>query len=173
MNITERDKGIWRAAITLSNNICVDESNRRNADDELSEAYALTDCAKRVRGWVEPTDDQLAEMFTEAEVKDDASAAKCAELESQFAAESDRRKEVNGQYGELEKIERKAFYERQDALQSLELVKAQVKELADALEKSKIENAFMSVKIEASDSILRAVQDAQAALAKLNRGNQT
>lgn len=69
MELTERERGIWRAAITLANNICVQECDRLNDDDGPSEAIDATNkCAKRIREWAEPDDDQLAEMFCEAGV---------------------------------------------------------------------------------------------------------
>lgn len=66
---SERDKAIWRAALTLAHNMCVQTSNRINDDDgSLEVVHALSDEAKRIRGWMEPTDEQLVEMFTEAGV---------------------------------------------------------------------------------------------------------
>lgn len=69
MRISEREKAIWRAAITLGNNICVQESDRINDDDGPMDAInATNECAKRIREWAEPDDEQLAEMFAEAGV---------------------------------------------------------------------------------------------------------
>lgn len=49
--------------------MCVQTSNRVNDDDgSLEVAHALSDEAKRIQGWLEPTDDQLIEMFAEAGV---------------------------------------------------------------------------------------------------------
>lgn len=57
----------WRAAITLANNICVQESDRINDDDGPTEAiHMASECARRIRGHLEPTDDQLDEMLAEA-----------------------------------------------------------------------------------------------------------
>lgn len=39
----------WRAAITLSNNICVQESDDYNSDDKIEEAAACGACARRIR----------------------------------------------------------------------------------------------------------------------------
>lgn len=64
-----RDKAVWRAALTLAHNLCVQSSDRLNDDDgPLEVVDALTGEAKRIRGWLEPTDEQLIEMFTEAGV---------------------------------------------------------------------------------------------------------
>lgn len=61
---------VWRVAITLANNICVQESDRINSEDGSLEAVnALSDCAKRIRGWLEPENSQLDEMLKEAGVK--------------------------------------------------------------------------------------------------------
>ena len=69
MKISEREKAIWRAAITLGNNICVQESDRENdADGDQGWINASATCAKRIREWANPTDEQLSEMFTEAGV---------------------------------------------------------------------------------------------------------
>lgn len=70
--LTKRERGIWRAAITLAHNICVQQGNAINRDDGGSEAIdAATGCAQRIAGWIEPDDAQLAEMFAEAGVPDD------------------------------------------------------------------------------------------------------
>lgn len=67
----ERDKAIWRAALTFAHNINVQESDRINADDGSLEAcHALSECCTRIRGYLEPPDEQLAEMFAEAGVPD-------------------------------------------------------------------------------------------------------
>lgn len=69
MRISEREKAIWRAAITLGNNICVQECDRINDDDGPMDAInATNECAKRIREWAEPSDEQLAELFAEAGV---------------------------------------------------------------------------------------------------------
>lgn len=71
MKITQREKDIWRAALTLSHNLCVQHSNRLNADDEsLGAVEAAGVCAQRILQWLKPTDDQLTEMFNEAGVTD-------------------------------------------------------------------------------------------------------
>lgn len=67
--ISDRDRAIWRTALTLAHNLCVQDSNRVNDDDgSLEVVRALSDEAKRIRGWLEPSDDSLAEMFSEAGV---------------------------------------------------------------------------------------------------------
>lgn len=67
--ITEREKHIWRAALTLAHNICVQDSNAiNNNDGSLEAVYAINDSAKRIANWLEPTEEQLAEMFAEAGV---------------------------------------------------------------------------------------------------------
>lgn len=66
--ITQRERDIWRAALTLANNICVQESDAHNADDEIAEAGAAGYCAERIRGWLDTPDDQMAELFQEAGV---------------------------------------------------------------------------------------------------------
>lgn len=64
--ITKREKGIWRVAMTLARNLCVQDSDRYNTDDRTTEAHVANECAQRVLGWAEPTDEQLAELLSEA-----------------------------------------------------------------------------------------------------------
>ena len=61
-----RDREVWRAALTLANNICVQESDRYNGDDRNAEAEAAARCARRCRMWIDPEDEQLAELLDEA-----------------------------------------------------------------------------------------------------------
>lgn len=69
MRISDREKAIWRAAITLANNICVQESDRENdRDGDTGWIDGTAECSKRIREWAEPNDAQLAEMFAEAGV---------------------------------------------------------------------------------------------------------
>lgn len=65
---SDRERGIWRAAITLANNICVQESDDHNADDQIRECNATAHCAKRIREYVEPEDEMLDELLREAHV---------------------------------------------------------------------------------------------------------
>lgn len=58
---------VWRAALTLVNNLCVQESDRINADDGSPEAMdALSETLTRIRGWLEPSDPQFLQMLREA-----------------------------------------------------------------------------------------------------------
>lgn len=68
MNISTRDKEIWRAALTLANNICVQESDAYNDDDETERSAAAAYCAQRLREWLEISDAQFAELLAEAGV---------------------------------------------------------------------------------------------------------
>lgn len=61
-----RDREVWRAALTLANNICVQESDRYNGDDAAQEASAAGYCARRICDWIAPPDVQLAELLEEA-----------------------------------------------------------------------------------------------------------
>lgn len=71
ITITDRDKAIWRAAITLANNLCVRASDRENERDGSCNAIAMaTHCARGIRAYVEPTNEELEEMFKEAGVPD-------------------------------------------------------------------------------------------------------
>lgn len=65
---TQREKDIWRAALTLANNICVQASDRHNDDDEILESKATAACAKTIREWLEIGDEQLQWLFAEANV---------------------------------------------------------------------------------------------------------
>jgi hypothetical protein len=69
LNITDINqwRKIWVAALTLANNICVQESDRVNDDDGPSEViHATAECAKRIRGWLEPDDSQFVRLLREA-----------------------------------------------------------------------------------------------------------
>ncbi len=69
--ISIRDRAIWKAALTLANNMCVQDCDRINDEDgSLCVVNALSDEAKRIREWMEPSDEDLIEMFTEAGVSD-------------------------------------------------------------------------------------------------------
>lgn len=69
-------RGAWRTALTLAHNICVQDSDRINADDGPPEAMdALSEASRRIRGWIEPTDQQLIEMLREAGALQDETAA--------------------------------------------------------------------------------------------------
>lgn len=83
--MNDRDRAIWRAALTLAHNINVQESDRINADDGSLEAcHALSECCTRIRSYLEPPDEQLAEMFAEAGVPDND------RLTAELAAERER-----------------------------------------------------------------------------------
>ncbi|GEM_PF-5941200 len=68
--LTERERGIWRMALTLANNICVRESDRMNADDYTAEAQTAADCAKAIRDWLDTDDEHLARMLRDAGVRE-------------------------------------------------------------------------------------------------------
>lgn len=56
---------IWRAAITAANNICVRRSDDWNADDGPMERIdEANECAKAIRGWIEPDGVLMAELRT-------------------------------------------------------------------------------------------------------------
>lgn len=80
----EAVRGAWLAAITLANNICVQESDRENdGDGSAGWINGTAECAKRIREYAHPTDAELLEMLDEA----GANAAKAA-LAQQPAAPS-------------------------------------------------------------------------------------
>lgn len=56
---------VWRTALTLANNLCVQISDRHNGDDETREADAASECATSVRRWLDPGD-ELWQMLAEA-----------------------------------------------------------------------------------------------------------
>ena len=64
----DRDAAVWRAALTLANNICVQESDRYNDNDETRECNATAECAKRIREYLTPDDELLRELLTESRV---------------------------------------------------------------------------------------------------------
>lgn len=71
----EAVRGAWLAAITLANNICVQESDRENdRDGDTAWIDGTAECAKRIREYAHPTDAELLEMLDEA----GANAAKTA-----------------------------------------------------------------------------------------------
>lgn len=69
MTVSKRDKEIWRVALTLAHNICIQQSDRHNADDQSEEAQATSYCASRIRDWLEPSGEQLDEMLDEGGVQ--------------------------------------------------------------------------------------------------------
>lgn len=67
--ITERDRAVWKAALTLAHNLCIQKSNEINDDDgPLEVVRALSGEAKRIKDWMNPEDNQLVEMLKEAGV---------------------------------------------------------------------------------------------------------
>lgn len=63
----EAVRGAWLAAITLANNICVQESDRENdRDGDTGWIDGTAKCAKRIREYAHPTDAELLEMLDEA-----------------------------------------------------------------------------------------------------------
>ena len=67
--ISQRDRDIWRAAITLAHNLCVQRSNDLNDDDGPTDRiHESADCAAAIRGWLEPEDAALEQMFQEVGV---------------------------------------------------------------------------------------------------------
>ena len=68
--ITQRERDIWRAAITLAHNICIQHSDDINSDDgSLEEMRTAEACAQYIVNWIKPDDDSLQEMFIEAGVE--------------------------------------------------------------------------------------------------------
>lgn len=68
--LSERDKDVWRAALTLANNLCVQESDRENdRDGDAGWIDGTAECARRIRDYLTPGDLELAEMLGEAGVK--------------------------------------------------------------------------------------------------------
>lgn len=61
--------GVWRAALTLANNLCVQTSDRYNGDDATAEADAAAECARQIRGYLEPGAEELAHLLNEAGVR--------------------------------------------------------------------------------------------------------
>lgn len=79
--ITPRTRGIWRAALTLANNLCVRRSDETRADYGPTEvAHALSEQAQEIRGWMEPSDRALEEMLSEALVPADTALLQGQEL---------------------------------------------------------------------------------------------
>ena len=66
--LSKRDRAIWTAALTLANNLCVQESDRHNDDDEIREANTASHCANRIREYITSNDAAILEMFREAGV---------------------------------------------------------------------------------------------------------
>lgn len=64
-SISQRDREVWRAALTLANNLCVQASDRHNSDDETDEARAAASCATSIRVYIDVSDDQLDEILCE------------------------------------------------------------------------------------------------------------
>lgn len=71
----ERDKGIYRMALTLAHNLCVQRSDCHNADDETDEARAAYQCAVLIATWLDATDAMIADMLNEAGIETRAALA--------------------------------------------------------------------------------------------------
>lgn len=68
-SISQRDRAVYRVAMTLAHNICVDESNRVNADDgPLDVVHALSAVAGVMRKLLEPSEADLLQMLAEADL---------------------------------------------------------------------------------------------------------
>lgn len=68
--VSGRDRDVWRAALTLANNLCVQESDRENdRDGDAGWSDGTAECARRIRDYLAPGEPELAEMLAEAGVK--------------------------------------------------------------------------------------------------------
>jgi hypothetical protein len=67
--MSERDKLIWQTALTLANNICVQISDRYNADDDIENADASNHCAKSIVAWMNINEDALSKILSEAGIE--------------------------------------------------------------------------------------------------------
>lgn len=54
MNKTQSEYA-WDLAMTIANNICIQVSDDFNNDDDIKEAHAASECAKRIRGMIGET----------------------------------------------------------------------------------------------------------------------
>lgn len=66
--MTERDRQIWRAALTFANNICVQISDKYNADDDIASADASSNCAKRISYWINIDDTDFSDILSDADI---------------------------------------------------------------------------------------------------------
>jgi hypothetical protein len=70
-------RAAWRAALTLANNICVQEFAREDDQDgDRGWIAGTAKCAGRIREWLMPTDEQLEDMLREAGVLSEETAAR-------------------------------------------------------------------------------------------------
>lgn len=60
-------RSAWVSAIVLAHNICVQENDSINSNDGSVEAMdALSEAARRIREWAEPTDEQISQLLAES-----------------------------------------------------------------------------------------------------------
>lgn len=73
--------GAFRTALILAHNICIQDSDRYNADDQIEEANALATVAKRIGGYGAMDHAEILSLMEEAGQKPGAiSAALAAEV---------------------------------------------------------------------------------------------
>ena len=68
--LTTRERWIWRVALTLANNICVQKSDRLNADDCVEEAQTAANCATAIRDMINTDDEHIGQMLREAGMRE-------------------------------------------------------------------------------------------------------
>jgi hypothetical protein len=68
MKVRVDERATWVAALTLAHNIAVDESDRRNNNDESEACDACAEVARRIRPWTDANERQRAEMVAECGV---------------------------------------------------------------------------------------------------------
>jgi hypothetical protein len=56
-------KQIWNMAITIANNECIRVSDDFNNDDQTEEAHAASECAKRIRGYIDNPIPEVARII--------------------------------------------------------------------------------------------------------------
>ncbi len=60
--ITQRDRDVWRAAITLAHDLCIMRNDEHNESDQTA-----IHCAHDIADWFNPDDDRLAKIISEEE----------------------------------------------------------------------------------------------------------
>lgn len=115
MSITERDHAVYKMALTLAHNLCVQRSDRHNADDETSEAKTAHQCAVLIGTWLDASDEQIAEMMREYGIGATGGATSpadtIADLEQEARLMRARMERLEGEQRELlETLEQIAKY---------------------------------------------------------------
>lgn len=71
-NIMRREG--YQAAMILAHNLCAQVSDEHDADDEILQRNGASNCTYRIKGWLNPSDNEIMQLVAESEPARDALA---------------------------------------------------------------------------------------------------